>query len=254
MFIFSHDDSYINSVIMQYNQASFHQDLAKDHSMPTAMPTQTARQKSSTIRIIKVAVPCPLYRSFDYLLKPDIYECEIKPGMRVRVPFGRQNLIGIIIEQITSSEIANNKLKAISKVLDDNNLLSEDVLKLLLWSARYYVHPLGDALQTAMPVFLRSHDDATPQLTTCWSIDKTAGTADEMLQRLKRAPKQYQVLQLFLDQTIPSDSGPTAELDADALNELTDNWRPAVKALLGKGLLQQREKPVVRTAIDTDTQ
>ena len=99
-------------------------------------------------RIIKVAVPCPLYKTFDYRLAADLSNSakadKIQAGMRVRVPFGRQKLIGIIVEEVLSTEVPANKLKSIISLLDDHSLLSEDILKLIFWAARYYVHPLGD--------------------------------------------------------------------------------------------------------------
>jgi primosomal protein N' (replication factor Y) (superfamily II helicase) len=199
-------------------------------------------QESSRQRIIKVAVPCPLYKTFDYRLT-DQHRQTVEPGVRVRVPFGRQKLIGIIIEEIQSSDVPANKLKPVISVLDDHNLLGADILQLLLWAARYYVHPLGDALQTALPVYLRNNDDATPVLTEYWQLKKSAENSapvpsqDNTLQRLKRAPKQLQIYQLLQ----------TAEdgLDAEALNSLTENWRTAVKALLDKQLIQRSVKPAL---------
>ena len=199
-------------------------------------------QESSRQRIVKVAVPCPLYKTFDYRLTAQ-HRQAIEPGVRVRVPFGRQKLIGIVIEEIQSSEVPANKLKPVISVLDEHNLLGPDVLKLLLWAARYYVHPLGDALQTALPVYLRNNDDATPVLTEYWQLKKssdnpsTQPTQDEALESLKRAPKQLQVYQLLQS----AEDG----LDAEALNLLTENWRAAVKALLDKQLIQRSVKPAL---------
>ena len=156
------------------------------------MPKEISQQ-----RIVKVAVPCPLYKTFDYLLPLEAYEQVIQPGMRVRVPFGRQKLIGIILEEITNSDVPANKLKSLIALLDNHNLLGADVLKLLFWAARYYVHPLGDVFQTALPVYLRNNDDATPSLTDYWYINHSQqSTLDEIQQHLKRAPKQQQVYQL----------------------------------------------------------
>ncbi len=200
---------------------------------------------SSEIRIVKVAVPCPLYGTFDYQL-PTPNTQTIQPGMRVRIPFGRQKLIGIIIEEVQTSDVPPEKLKSITTVLDNQTLLPDDILKLLLWAARYYAHPLGDVLQTALPVYLRNNDDATPKLTEFWSINNTHDlSTDEIQQTLKRAPKQQQIYQLLDD----AKEG----LDADALNDLTDNWRPAIKALLKKQFIDVHVRPAVLTSENTFT-
>jgi primosomal protein N' (replication factor Y) len=167
--------------------------------------------------------------------------------MRVRVPFGRQKLIGIIIEEIQHSDVPASKLKSVIAVLDDASLLSPDLLKLLFWAAQYYVHPLGDVLQTALPVYLRSNDDATPSLSDVWRINhQQSRSQDEIQQILKRAPKQQQVYQLLSE----SKSG----LDAEALNAVTNNWRSAIKALLEKKFIKQDVKPAVIKANKTAIQ
>jgi primosomal protein N' (replication factor Y) len=199
-------------------------------------------QESPKQRIVKVAVPCPLYKTFDYSL-PAPGNQFIAPGIRVRVPFGRQKLIGIIIEETLTSDVPANKLKPVISVLDEHNLLSSDILKLLLWAARYYVHPLGEVLQTALPVFLRHSDDATPVLTEFWRLKKQedspseSQTHDEIMETLKRAPKQLQLYQLLHS---AEDS-----LDAEALNSLTENWRAPAKALLEKHLIETFVKPAL---------
>ncbi|MCW8852887.1 MAG: primosomal protein N' [Gammaproteobacteria bacterium] len=200
--------------------------------------------------MVKVAVPCPLYKTFDYSL-PAPGNQVIAPGIRVRVPFGRQKLIGIIIEEILTSDVPANKLKPVIAVLDEHNLLSSDILKLLLWAARYYVHPLGEVVQTALPVYLRSNDDATPVLTEFWRLKKQednpseSQTQDEVLETLKRAPKQLQLYQLLLD---AEDS-----LDAEALNSLTENWRAPAKALLEKQLIETFVKPALLRLVNENT-
>ncbi len=202
------------------------------------------------IRIVKVAVPCPLYGTFDYRL-PTLNGQTIQPGMRVRVSFGRQKLIGIIIEEVKNSDVPPDKLKSVSALLDDRTLLPADILDLLLWAARYYVHPLGDVLQTALPVYLRNNDDATPSLTEFWRINDSQGlSSDEILQSLKRAPKQQQVYQLLND----ADTGESGNgLDADAFNALTDNWRSPIKALLEKQLIDVHVRPAVLSSENTST-
>ncbi len=189
-------------------------------------------------RIIKVAVPCPLYKTFDYRLI-DTDRQTLQPGTRVRVPFGRQKLVGIVIEEQQNTEVPANKLKSIVDVLDEQNLFGADILKLLLWAAKYYVHPLGDVLQTALPVYLRNHDDATPSLNTYWRLTQAELPADEILLTLKRAPKQHQLYQLLLKADV--------DLDADALNTLTENWRAPVKTLLEKQLVEDFVKPALLT-------
>ena len=52
--------------------------------------------KPGSHTIIQVALPVPLRRTFDYLPKPDTPVNLLQPGTRVKVPFGKRQLIGII--------------------------------------------------------------------------------------------------------------------------------------------------------------
>jgi len=192
-------------------------------------------------RIIKIAVPCPLYGTFDYRLPDSLQQQEIQPGMRVRVPFGRQKLIGFIIEEISSSDYPASKLKYITALLDDSSLLPKPILDLLTWAARYYAHPIGEVFQTALPVYLRNNDDATPPLTEYWHIKASADQSrEETLNSLSRAPKQKQIYQLLCD----AENG----RNADELNALTENWRPSIKSLLEKQLIEIKVKATVLSA------
>jgi primosomal protein N' (replication factor Y) len=194
-------------------------------------------------RILSVAVPCPLYKTFDYRLPFSLCDQSVQAGMRVRVPFGRQKLIGIIIEEKQYSDLALDKLKAISAILDSSSLLSSEILNLLFWAARYYVHPLGEVLQTALPVYLRNNDDATPSLAEYWRINRASSLSEDAIsQTLKRAPKQLQIYHMLNDAGLTESAG---GLDADTLNSLTDNWRPAIRALLEKQLIEEYVKPAV---------
>ena len=191
--------------------------------------------------------------------------------MRVRVPFGRQKLIGIIIDEIERSEYPTAKLKFVTEVLDSKNLLTAEIFELASWAARYYAHPLGDALQTALPVYLRNNEDTEPSLTEYWYIkqdrqqnhqnNQTQSDTDEILQSLKRAPKQLQVYQLLLnankdaDRDTAKDSAENTNsgIDSEAFNSLTENWRAPINALLKKQLIEQGVRAAVLHSHSDDT-
>ncbi len=208
-------------------------------------------------RILNIAVPCPLHRTFDYRLADCDLGRDIKPGMRVRVSFGRQKLIGFVIKEVQTSEVPDSKLKPITAVLDDSSLLPHSILDLLFWAARYYAHPLGDVLQTAIPAYLRSNDDSQPALSSVWRVkmasehmpehmpkqapDQTLEeTINQTIDSLSRAPKQQQIYQLL--------SNATQGLDAEALNTLTENWRAPLKILIEKDLIETQLKPTLLTS------
>lgn len=105
--------------------------------------------------ILRIALPTPLRRLFDYSLPDDIDSTKLIPGVRVQVPFGSRTLTGILIEVSKKTTIAREKLKQALAVLDDAPIFSKDIFELCEWAANYYHHPLGEVLAAALPVFLR---------------------------------------------------------------------------------------------------
>jgi len=103
--------------------------------------------------ILRLALPVPLNTLFDYR---SLTPTAPAPGSRVQVPFGKRQLVGIVIEQVAASDHDPEKLKTIERVLDEHPLLSAELMATLRWAARYYQHPLGEVLNAALPVALRS--------------------------------------------------------------------------------------------------
>ena len=99
--------------------------------------------------ILRVALPLPLPGLFDYLA-----EDAVAVGCRVRVPFARRRLVGIVVEQCDHSE-APDRLRPIEAVLDAEPVLAGELLATLRWAARYYQHALGEVLFAALPALLR---------------------------------------------------------------------------------------------------
>ena len=77
--------------------------------------------------ILRVALDVPLMRSFDYLA-PEASRDDV--GRRVRVPFGRGEKIGVILEVSSTSDMPVDKLKAVRAILRDAPPLPPDWLVL----------------------------------------------------------------------------------------------------------------------------
>ena len=104
--------------------------------------------------IIQLALPVPLRRHFDYRHNPALGPLP-EPGCRVEAPFGKRTLIGVVLGTNTTSDLADDAIKSITRIIDVQPLLPSDLLHFIEWAADYYQHPLGDALQAALPVLLR---------------------------------------------------------------------------------------------------
>jgi len=123
------------------------------------------------MQIARVALDVPLHRYFDYLV-PDIeMVCAADVGRRVRVPFGRQSKIGILVELAPASEIPLAQLKSIEAVLRDLPAMPADWFRLSEFCAAYYQVPLGQVMLSTLPAGLRRIDP--PKARSSRSVAKT---------------------------------------------------------------------------------
>ncbi|MCK5386352.1 MAG: primosomal protein N' [Gammaproteobacteria bacterium] len=189
----------------------------------------------------RIAIPTPLRRHFDYLVPANFHSKLALAGVRVRVPFGRQTLIGILIEIVHETDVPLNKMKAVIEVLDEKPIFNTELLQLLRWCTLYYHHPIGEVMQNALPVKLRQGAPTKIKGIKRWQL--TPEGAQLELQSLKRAAKQIALI-ADLKQ---SSSG----LFDSQLSEQHIGWRPVMKRLQEKGLVESFEENALPIATPT---
>ncbi|MFK8048546.1 MAG: primosomal protein N' [Halioglobus sp.] len=148
--------------------------------------------------ILRLVIPSPLRIEFDYLAplnSPSTQLAELVPGMRVRVPFGRREVIGYLLGVKSNSDVPENKLKAALEILDEVPLLDPTMLELCHWAASYYHHPLGEVLGAAFPVSLRKGKPHKTLGETAWRLSTRGKGLPEGA--LKRSPRQAKALAIL---------------------------------------------------------
>ena len=183
--------------------------------------------------VLRVAVPTPLRRSFDYLPPKDIELSALKPGVRLRLPFGRSEVVGILLEVTQQAQVAAVRLKRAIQPLDAEPILSPDLLWLLQWASQYYQHPIGEVFQQALPVLLRQGRPARSKGLEHWRLTATGQTLDA--NDVSRAPRQAELLALLK----PHPNG----ISASELNRQQTQWRPVMARLLEKTWVEKTERP-----------
>jgi len=180
-------------------------------------------------RVVVVAVPAPLRQAFDYLPPCGGTGPLPAPGCRVRVPFGRQRLVGVVVDVRGSAAVAGRRLRRIDEVLDAEPLLTRRDLDLLRWAAGYYHHPLGEVIAAALPAALRQGGAASATGEARWRLTPVgrARPADAF----RRAPRQAAVHGLLAACGAPGAG--TARLA-----ELGGDWRGALRTLAGHGWVE----------------
>src|SRR5690606_11270265 len=115
-------------------------------------PTQGNAFQVTDSSFCQVAIDTPLRQVFDYKLPEQL---SVQPGRRVRVPFGRREVVGLVLRIAATSTVPVTKLRDVRAVLDEVPLLTAPDLQLLGWAAGYYHHPIGEVYATAVPKALR---------------------------------------------------------------------------------------------------
>lgn len=122
----------------------------------------------------QIALPVPLRRLFDYLPPLEHTPGEIIPrGSRVKVPFGKQERIGIVLQHSHTTTIPAEQLKPITEVCDPFALYPTELCDLIEKSARYYHYPIGEVIFTGAPLPLRQGKSATLAETVPAAITST---------------------------------------------------------------------------------
>lgn len=141
--------------------------------------------------IWRIAVPTPLRSLFDYL-PPAAYTGVATPGLRVRVPWGRRALVGVLIEGVEHSNVAPARMKRVQQVLDATPQITPALLRVLAWAAAYYQHAPGEVWASAFPVGMRDGRAAPRAPIRGWQLT-TAGSA-LALSALRRTPAQLALM------------------------------------------------------------
>ncbi len=190
-----------------------------------------------TEAILEIALATPLRRLFDYLPPAGVQAAALRPGIRLRVPFGKRTVTGILLGIKSGSDLALEKLKRAEDALDTTPLLSPEMLELCRWSSNYYLHPLGDALFHALPPPLRKGQPSSMCTASGWRLNSRGEGLNP--DSFARAPRQQQALAYLLQhqQVLP------------ATIELNSLSRTALQALVAKGVVERAEIVPQRPAL-----
>ena len=106
------------------------------------------------MRFADVIVPLPLQDSYTYSI-PSELESSLKRGCRVLVPFGRSKSYVGIVRAIHTKVPQGYEVKPIKECLDTQPIVTEAQFRFWEWIAQYYVCPLGDVMNAALPARLK---------------------------------------------------------------------------------------------------
>jgi primosomal protein N' (replication factor Y) len=177
-----------------------------------------------------VALPVPLDQIFTYEVPSELRETA-RRGVRVLAPFGSRKLVGIILQ--IHYRAPGQTSRPISKLLDEEPVLDEMLLKLGKWIADYYCAPLGEVLRGMLPLGGEFRRKKT------YSLNEAGHAAARQLVTAEDSDPATTILRLLADH-------PRTE---QYLSGKTKNARLALKALVKRGWVTADEKHEERDAL-----
>jgi len=176
-----------------------------------------------------IALPTAVREVFTYHI-PDSLADNVLPGMRVWVPLQSHMAIGMVVE--VHDRKPEFETRPIRKVLDEEPVMSDEILRLTHWVHRFYYASRGETIQAALPVGLNFISEKVLK----------PGPVKEVA--LILSPREETVLKEIREKgSVP-------------LKYVEDQWKPRgeelVKQLVGYGLLEIWEEP--RTRVESKTE
>ena len=207
------------------------------------------------MRYVDVLLPLPLEGLFTYAV-PEEMEAQVRFGVRLVVPLGRSKTY-VAIAVKTHGQQPAFKVKPVMQVLDDEPVLTESQFSLWQWIADYYMSPLGEVYNAAMPLGLKQRDGFKPKMETYITLTPAYRQEQALhiaLNQLTRSPKQQKVFIDYLtmshwDEAFSVENGERrmeSEVSRDELMNYSHCTSSVLKSLFERKMLMTYEKEVGR--------
>ena len=197
-------------------------------------------------RFADIILPLAVRGRFTYSI-PEKIEKDVRPGVLVTVQFGGRNLYTGIVCNLHDKTPDFKNVKPIISVTDRIPVINELQLKLWLWISEYYICSEGEVMKAAMlsEVSINSYK---PRLESFIKLTRnyTEEELNNILDKLKKAPKQQQALSTYLRLTGYENGKKASQVGKSLLLSEAHSSTSALDALVAKGFLQSVSESVSR--------
>ena len=205
------------------------------------------------MKYVDVILPLPLDGTFTYSV-PDGMEGKVVPGVRLLVPLGKSKKYIAMATRLHDDKPAFS-CKQVEAVLDNTPSLLPQQMRLWQWIGYYYMAPLGDVYNAAMPGGLKSTEKFKPKMELYVELASTYRSEQALhvaLNLVQRALKQAKTLTTFLSlshwDSLDGDT-PREGIKKVTKEELMNESHctaAVVKALIDRGILFTYELEIGR--------
>ena len=205
------------------------------------------------MKYVDVILPLPLDGTFTYSV-PDGMEGKVVPGVRLLVPLGKSKKYIAMATRLHDDK-PEFSCKPIEAVLDSTPSLLPQQMRLWQWIGYYYMAPLGDVYNAAMPGGLKSTEKFKPKMELYVELASTYRSEQALhvaLNLVQRALKQAKTLTTFL--TLSHWDSLDGDTPREGIKKVTKEelmneshcTAAVVKALIDRGILFTYELEIGR--------
>lgn len=205
------------------------------------------------MKYVDVILPLPLDGTFTYSV-PDGMEGKVVPGVRLLVPLGKSKKYIAMATRLHDDKPAFS-CKPVEAVLDNTPSLLPQQMRLWQWIGYYYMAPLGDVYNAAMPGGLKSTEKFKPKMELYVELASTYRSEQALhvaLNLVQRALKQAKTLTTFL--TLSHWDSLDGDTPREGIKKVTKEelmneshcTAAVVKALIDRGILFTYELEIGR--------
>lgn len=178
-----------------------------------------------------------LDKIFQYIIPEELSD-KVEIGSRVKIPFGKTNRTGYVVEMNEEPEIEPERLKPVTQVITESVTIDSRLIKLAYWMKNYYGSTMYQALKVVIPI----KEKIKPALKKTVHLLISRNEALEIAAdaRRKKHVAQARLLEALADNPIA---------DYTLLNQKLDITMSTVNSLEKKGLLETETYRMFRNAI-----
>ncbi|MDR8392829.1 primosomal protein N' [Aliifodinibius sp. S!AR15-10] len=179
----------------------------------------------------EIVFPTAVRHPFTYAV-PEKFRDQITVGTRVWVPLQKHKSIGMVVA--IHDQKPDFRTRPIEKLLDEQPILSDELLKLTRWIHRFYYCGWGEVIQTALPVGLNFY-------------------SEKYLQVNEGAPKKS--LNKYEQEIFEEISQQQEYLHDEARKRWSEGrYKKAFNSLINKGEVEVWERPAMKMKPQTEKQ
>jgi primosomal protein N' (replication factor Y) len=193
-----------------------------------------------------IILPLAVKGTFTYLI-PDELTDKIFEGSRVLVQFGKKKLYSGIVNRIHGNSPSGFDTRSIARVLDPFPVVNEIQLKLWSWISKYYMCSIGEVMKAALPsdlclegvtsVPVQEKYHPREETFVMLASDFSDNELNSILDKLVKAPKQYNLITAFLSLSGYAENGQIVPVKKSSLIKKTATSPGSIEALVKKKIL-----------------